>query len=378
MSERPPIGVLHAEAFEPDDREWAERSAYWQSYKPARAPGRPRKFRYREPLILCGNGARVRVDRGTLLVRNGFTYYPQKAEEVRFFPGDANLPDRIVILDGSGGITFDALAWMFEQQITLVQLDWRGRIQVVGGNAAYAAKPELVKAQRAAQRGKRQIEIARWLIQEKIAASIATLQRIIPPSEIKKRSLLALKETLQDVKAVRSTATLSTIFGIEGRAAVHYFRAQQGLPIHWKRTNRKLIPDSWHEIGPRKMGWRKRSQTARHPVNAMLNYGYAILASQVRSQAIATGLDPSVGIMHGTSQNRVPLVYDIMEPLRPAVDARVLDFVLANTFTPADFTINQHGGCRINPQLARTLVTTLHSAFNAAPTISKFVRLLSR
>ncbi len=378
MTERPSGGVFCAELSECDDRDWADRSAYWRSYKPARTPGRPRKFRYREPLILCGHGARIRVDRGTLLIRNGFSYYPQKVEEVRFFPGDANLPDRIIILDGSGGISFDALAWLFEQQITLVQIDWRGRIQVVGANTGYVAKPEFAEAQRVAQHGRRQIEISKWLIEQKIAASIAMLQRTIPTSEIKERSLLALKQTLQDIKAVRSTARISTIFGIEGRAAVHYFRAQQGLPIHWKRTNRKLIPDAWHEIGPRKMGWRKRSQTARHPVNAMLNYGYAILASQVRSQIVAAGLDPTVGIMHGTSQNRIPLVYDLMEPLRPAVDARVLEFVLSNTFSPGDFTISRYGGCRLNPQLAQTLVTTLHGTFNASPVVPKFVQRLRR
>ena len=378
MSERSPLDALNADDFAHDDLEWAERSAYWQSYKPARAPGRPRKFRYREPLILCGHGTRIRVDRGTLLVRNGFTHYPQKAEEVRFFPGDANLPDRIVILDGSGGITFDSLAWMCEQQITLVQLDWRGRIQVVGANAGYVATSEFVEAQRMAQRGKHQIEIAKWLIQEKITASIATLRSIIPPSDIKERSLLALKETLQEMKAVRSTAKMSTIFGIEGRAAVHYFRAQQGLPIHWKRANRKLIPDTWHEIGPRKMGWRKRSQTARHPVNAMLNYGYAILASQIRAGAVSAGLDPTVGIMHGTSQNRVPLIYDLMEPLRPVVDARVLEFVLSNTFSPGDFAISRYGGCRLNPQLARTLVTNLHGGLDVSSIVPKFVQRMRR
>ena len=32
-----------------------------------------------------------RVDHHTLLIRNGFTYYPQKAEEIRCFPGDIGL-----------------------------------------------------------------------------------------------------------------------------------------------------------------------------------------------------------------------------------------------------------------------------------------------
>jgi len=45
-----------------------------------------------------------------------------------------------------------------------------------------------------------------------------------------------------------------------------------------------------------------------------------------------------------------------MEPLRPIVDRKVLQFAIAHSFTPGDFTITSKGGCRLNPQLAKTLV----------------------
>lgn len=99
-----------------DDHDWSERSEYWRTFEPKRGVGRRKKFKFREPLILCGHGVRIRVDHNTLLIRNGFTHFPQKAEEIRLFPGDANLPDRIIVLDASGGITFDALIWMSEQK----------------------------------------------------------------------------------------------------------------------------------------------------------------------------------------------------------------------------------------------------------------------
>jgi len=86
-----------------DDVGWSDRCEFWRTLA-AHKRGIPKKYRYREPLILCGHGIRLRVDHGTLLIRNGFTHYPQKSEDIRFFPGDPNLPDRIVISDGSGGI----------------------------------------------------------------------------------------------------------------------------------------------------------------------------------------------------------------------------------------------------------------------------------
>jgi CRISPR/Cas system-associated endonuclease Cas1 len=59
------------------------------------------------------------------------------------------------------------------------------------------------------------------------------------------------------------------------------------------------------------------------------------------------------------SKNDIPLVYDLMEPLRPVVDQAVLDFSLSNTFTPGDFTINKWGGCRLNPQMAKVVASQL-------------------
>src|SRR5690348_11520199 len=73
------------EASISDANEWSERSEYWRVYREPSKRGRPKKFKYREPLILCGHGARIRVDHNSLLVRNGFTHYPQKQDEYRFF-----------------------------------------------------------------------------------------------------------------------------------------------------------------------------------------------------------------------------------------------------------------------------------------------------
>ena len=59
---------------------WLERSEHWSSYKPT-IRGRPKKFKFREPLLLCGHAAHLRVDHGSLLIRDGFTHYPQKQNQ---------------------------------------------------------------------------------------------------------------------------------------------------------------------------------------------------------------------------------------------------------------------------------------------------------
>ena len=43
-----------------DDTAWVERSEYWRTYEPVRQ-GRRKKYRYREPLILCGQLSKTLV-----------------------------------------------------------------------------------------------------------------------------------------------------------------------------------------------------------------------------------------------------------------------------------------------------------------------------
>jgi CRISP-associated protein Cas1 len=62
-------------------------------------------------------------------------------------------------------------------------------------------------------------------------------------------------------------------------------------------------------------------------LNALLNYGYAVLLSTVLQKLFAVGLDPTFGLSHATRERSTPLAYDIMEPFRPCVDWRVFQWV---------------------------------------------------
>jgi len=337
---------------------WLSRSEYWQSHRPA-VRGRPKKFTYREPLILCGHAAHIRVDHGSLLIRNGFTHYPQKQEIIRLFPGDPNLPDRIVMLDGSGGLSFDALNWMSEQQVEFVRLNWQGEITNVAGRSGYGGNSKLIQAQNKLKGTKDNIEFARYLISEKIKASIETLKLSFPKSENTENAISQLSPKFEKVRNVKNHFSISQVLGIEGACASAYFRAWQGQSINWTGFKKKPIPDHWFDVIPRQMGWRHSPRNARHPVNAMLNYGYGILVNEIRAQISAAGLDPEIAVIHGTFKNKIPLVYDLMEPLRPVVDRAILKFALSNTFMPGDFSINRWGACRLNPQMVKVVASQI-------------------
>jgi CRISP-associated protein Cas1 len=95
------------------------------------------------------------------------------------------------------------------------------------------------------------------------------------------------------------------------------------------------------------------NRNAAHPVNAILNYRYSALESEIRIKAISEGYDPTVGIMHEGNDGSSKFIFDLMEPERPKVDRAVLDFVKGHVFDPADFVIRTDGVCRLNPEMAR-------------------------
>lgn len=88
----------------------------------------------------------------------------------------------------------------------------------------------------------------------------------------------------------------------------------------------------------------------------MLDYAYRVLESQVLITTIAVGFDPTIGYLHASRPERMALVYDLMEPLRPKVGRFVLEFVRSQTFAVQDFLVTVRGVCRLNPSLTKRLL----------------------
>jgi CRISPR-associated protein Cas1 len=342
-----------------DDHAWSERCQYWASSTPEKKRlGAPPR-RTHKPLILTGHGLGLRVEHGTLLVKDGFTHHPQVQAIHRFFRGDRNMPSRIVIVDGNGNITLDALGWCAEQNVPLVRIDWRGNVTTVVGNNA-GPDHRVVRAQLAAQDNpKTTLRIATSLIAAKLKNSIETL-RTLSRFERTGRAISLQKDGLDELRTSPPTS-IRALLGIEGKCAFAYFNAWRGLPLRWKGTGRKPIPNDWRTFVARTsvQSTKPQNRNASHPVNAMFNYAYAVLESRVRSEIVAHGYDPTIGYLHSFNKDRSALVFDLMEPLRPIADCAVLELVHSNTLEAADFTIRRDGVCRLNSELAKGLVSRL-------------------
>jgi CRISP-associated protein Cas1 len=342
-----------------DDHSWAERNAYWEANRGTKGY-RARRARNDQPLILCGHGVSLRIDRGTLLVRDGFTHYPQERRTYRLFKGDLNLPPRIVMLDGSGSLSFDVVSWLSEQNLPLIRADYQGEVASVIGGSGFAADPERLRWQEQTRNDPaRRLEFCCDLIAAKLRNSLRTMTEVLPDSSQRQIAVARAQGGVSTLtrRAVRS---VDEVREIEMRAAAAYFTAWRGVELKWRSRWKYPVPDDWLAIGSRRSMRRPmaNNRNATHPVNAILNYAYAMLRSEVHISALASGYDPRRGILHHDRDDDMgafAFVFDMMEPRRPLVDAAVLKFVAATPLTGADFVVRADGVCRLAPQLARRI-----------------------
>ena len=102
--------------------------------------------------------------------------------------------------------------------------------------------------------------------------------------------------------------TVNSLSGVEGRGAAVYFG-----------VFRQLIQDpAWTFAG-------RNRRPPRDPVNALLSFGYTVLAHNVESAVQTVGLDPYLGFLHQVAYNRPSLALDLTEEFRVLiVDSVVL------------------------------------------------------
>ena len=262
------------------------------------------------------------------------------------------------MLDGSGSLSFDVMRWLSEQGIPLVQLDYTGDVISVIGGAGFAMDPAKVHWQIDTRNDPdRRLEFCCRLISEKLSSSIRTLTDVIPDS--KARAIAVSRCEVGMAKLTQGAVrTVDDIRMIEAAAAAAYFNAWKGLPLKWRSRWKYPVPDEWMSIGPRGTagkGYVPTNRNAKHPVNAVLNYAYGMLTSQVHIEAVASGYDPRRGVMHHDRDDADAFawVFDMIEPRRAIVDAAVLKFVMETPLMGSDFVTRTDGVCRIGPQLAR-------------------------
>jgi CRISPR-associated protein Cas1 len=162
------------------------------------------------------------------------------------------------------------------------------------------------------------LRTAKQIVARKITSQITFLSSISSPSDP------APWEWEEPLRATRDKAervlSLPELLGCEGQAAAVYFHQLAGhLPAEFAFPGRKTHP-------------------SLDPINALLSFGYGLVAQNVYTLIRLVGLNPRVGFLHRSQGDFPALAYDLMEEFRaPVVDALVVDLLRRKAVNDSDF-----------------------------------------
>ncbi len=181
---------------------------------------------------------------------------------------------------------------------------------------------------------------------------------------------------------VRAGHDLVRCRDFEAQASNTYFGAWSStVSCHFAERDCDKVPKHWTVFSARTSPLHRSGRTPRtaaSPVNALLNYGYALAEAEARLAARAVGLDPGLGIVHTDQRNRDSLALDLLEPLRPVVERHVLQLLAVRHFRANDFYETRQGACRLLPPLTHELAEQLPGLARAvAPLAESVTHLLA-
>jgi hypothetical protein len=111
--------------------------------------------------------------------------------------------------------------------------------------------------------------------------------------------------------------------------------------------------------------------------DVLLNYVFALVEAEGILACQAVGLDPGLGIVHNDARAPQSMALDLMEPVRPEVEAFVLDMLEGRTFRKVEFAEAPDGHVRLRAPLTHELAETIPRwARSLAPIAEKVANLL--
>ncbi len=216
----------------------------------------------------------------------------------------ADLINDIIII-AKGYITFDAMNLIAENNIKLIAVNPRGQLTYTLESPDWE-NVKVRKEQYKLSENKKGLQISKELIISKIKNQKATLTTLNKNKQLKRvlnhrQKISECINQILDLNIYGNNDELRMkIMGIEGKASNEY----------WNGVKYFI---------PKEIGFESRTKKPTDLLNSMLNYGYAILASEITKSILTHGLDPYCGFLHFDRYGRTSLTFDLIEPFRQQI-----------------------------------------------------------
>ena len=212
---------------------------------------------------------------------------------------------------------------MAENNIKLIAINPRGQLTYTL-ESPDCQNVKLKKEQYKLSENRLGLEISRELIISKMKNQKATLTTLNKNKQLKRvyDNRLKIDEIINQLNQMPlngdNESVRMKIMGLEGKASNEY----------WKSVK---------HLVPKDICFESRTKKPTDLLNSMLNYGYAIIASEITKSILVNGLDPYCGLLHFDMNNRTSLTFDLIEPFRQQiVDKTVISLVNRKQVTVED------------------------------------------
>ena len=319
-------------------------------------------------VLVLGAYAALRVRDGALEIEHG----PHDQRRTIRIDIDGEPKPHTILFDSHGEfLTGEAIRWCARYSINLLLPGGPGRIVTMVESALETKTntmtrmrdidPTIIRAQCAAD----PVRMAREIVRTKIEAG---LKFTVREPDARRRAAAEWRAKLEAAYSV------AEIMIVEGRAAAAYWRCFQDAGLRERKNG--TLPRSWMRFAQRGKGNAFLGpKHAAHPINAMLNYCYVVEAGRLAKALAAQGLALPIGYLHSDKKGRNSLVWDAIEPLRPAIDAKVFEFVAEHEFARSDFPQSGYNVHRLSRDVTQLL---LHKASLLSREIEEAAELMVR
>jgi len=291
------------------------------------------------PLLLTGFGISIDVNKAHLTIK-------QKESVMEFEPH--RIPYDYIVIDGHyGSISFEAMRWLSKHDVSIALLNWNGNLLSTTLSQETLNAQLKVKQYEKYLNTESRLYFAGQIVKQKVKSSLSLLKSLSNFYDI---DFSTINKEIERV----DYNNINSLMMYEGRIASAYWseltKIFNSLAKDFNFQSRKNLSYSWN-------------MNASDPINALLNYGYAILESMVRKDINTIGLDVSIGYLHEIAPSKHPLVYDLQELFRYVVDYSVIE-LLETKLKKSNFITTENYHIRLKPNTAELLIEKIKNNFN--------------
>ena len=306
-------------------------------------------------VLADGSQVKVTVRQNHLSVEDG----PPGQKRERRYPR-ATPPKRLLVLAGHGFVTIESQRWMADARVPWAIVDtYAATPEIVATSGGSALDARLVRAQCEAASNAVGLECTRYLLLEKMRGQLANVREYLSDD-------YAERAIGKYISQAAECTDFGTLGAMEGNAAREYFSAWTNrVMVPFARRDLPYVPEHWREFSlrPSLAGIGGPNSHATDPVNACLNFAYHIAETAAIHACYAFGMLPELGINHKDKNGRASMALDLIEVIRPLVDAAILRMMAPMGVMPAElldrryFLESGDGTVRLCPPLTHQIAS---------------------